>query len=141
MAPEFAVLLQSIPERERRGRVFRLNSVLNGEAPVGADWAGRMLSRIGKQARVIVSPEAGSQKIKHASAHDLRRSFGNRWAQRLMPAELKELMRHASIETTLSYYVGLNAEETAAKCWRVFEAEVRDTPAAQGRLPRKPQAK
>ena len=141
MAPEFAVLLQSIPERERRGRVFRLNSVLNGEAPVGADWAGRMLSRIGKQARVIVSPEAGSQKIKYASAHDLRRSFGNRWAQRLMPAELKELMRHASIETTLRYYVGLNAEETAAKCWRVFEAEVRATPAAQGRLPRKPQAK
>ncbi len=30
-----------------------------------------------------------------------------------MPAELKELMRHASIETTMTYYVGQNAEATA----------------------------
>ena len=40
------------------------------------------------------------------SAHDLRRSFGERWASRLMPQVLKELMRHESIETTLNFYVG-----------------------------------
>jgi len=34
-----------------------------------------------------------------------------------MPARLMELMRHASIETTLSFYVGRNAERTAAILW------------------------
>ena len=37
---------------------------------------------------------------KTASAHDLRRAFGERWAARLMPAQLMELMRHETIETT-----------------------------------------
>ena len=34
-----------------------------------------------------------------------------------MPAQLMELMRHESIETTLTYYVGRNAERTAAALW------------------------
>ena len=34
-----------------------------------------------------------------------------------MPAQLMELMRHESIDTTLSYYVGRNAERTAAALW------------------------
>ena len=54
---------------------------------------------------------------KTASAHDLRRAFRERWAARLMPAQLMELMRHESIDTTLSYYVGRNAERTAAILW------------------------
>jgi len=32
---------------------------------------------------------------------------------------LKELMRHSSIETTMKYYVGVNAEATADELWRV----------------------
>ena len=31
-----------------------------------------------------------------------------------MPAQLKELMRHEVVETTMKYYVGRNAETTAA---------------------------
>jgi integrase len=54
---------------------------------------------------------------KTASAHDLRRAYGERWASRLMPAQLMELMRHESIETTLNFYVGRNAERTAAILW------------------------
>ncbi len=61
---------------------------------------------------------------KTASAHDLRRAFGERWAARLMPAQLMELMRHESIETTLSYYVGRNAEKTAAILWHEHEKAV-----------------
>jgi integrase len=34
-----------------------------------------------------------------------------------MPATLKELMRHASIETTMTYYVGQDAESTAEELW------------------------
>lgn len=59
--------------------------------------------------------------MKYASAHDLRRAFGERWAARIMPAQLRELMRHESIETTLRYYVGTNAERTADACWVAFE--------------------
>jgi len=46
---------------------------------------------------------------KFASAHDLRRAFGQRWAIRIMPTVLRELMRHADISTTMKYYVGQNA--------------------------------
>jgi integrase len=59
--------------------------------------------------------------VKYASAHDLRRAFGERWAAQIMTAQLKELMRHESIETTLRYYVGLNASRTAEACWEAYE--------------------
>ena len=32
----------------------------------------------------------------------------------MMPADLMAVMRHESIETTMKYYVGKNAERTAA---------------------------
>ena len=38
---------------------------------------------------------------------------GERWSSRVMPQILMELMRHESIETTLKFYVGRNAEKTA----------------------------
>ena len=38
-----------------------------------------------------------------------------------MPAQLRELMRHESIETTLRYYVGTNAERTADACCDAFD--------------------
>jgi integrase len=81
-----------------------------------------LVSRIGKKAgvRVYVDPK-DPQRVKYASAHDLRRAFGERWAARIMPAQLKELMRHESIETTLRYYVGTNAERTADACWDAFQ--------------------
>jgi hypothetical protein len=37
-----------------------------------------------------------------------------------MPAELKLLMRHASIETTMKYYVGIEADDIAAGFWARF---------------------
>ena len=65
-------------------------------------------------------------KVKYASAHDLRRSFGERWATRVMPQVLMELMRHASIKATMRYYVGRNAQRTADALWAAHKA------AAQG---------
>jgi hypothetical protein len=66
-----------------------------------------------------------SQNSTHgaiASAHDFRRAFGVRWAARLMPAQLMELMRHESIETTLRFYVGTDAQRTAEAAWAAFDA-------------------
>lgn len=57
-------------------------------------------------------PATGRQKF--ASAHDLRRSFGDRWSRRVLPQHLQELMRHESISTTLRYY--------AERTWDVLTA-------------------
>ena len=57
------------------------------------------------------------QVPSYASFHDFRRSFGERWAALIMPPQLMELMRHESIETTLRYYVGQNAQKTAGILW------------------------
>jgi hypothetical protein len=39
-----------------------------------------------------------------------------------MPAQLMELMRDESIETTLCFYVGRNAQRTAEAAWLAYEA-------------------
>jgi hypothetical protein len=42
-----------------------------------------------------------------------------------MPQVLMELMRHESMSTTLTFYVGKNAERTADAVWAAFEAAER----------------
>src|SRR5690606_24298380 len=90
-----------------------------------------ILSSIGEAAGVVVAQSEENQgaKKKHASAHDLRRSFGTRWAARVMPAQLKELMRHTSIDTTMRYYVQTEATELASAVWDAYrKAEGGDSP-------------
>jgi integrase len=122
MAPEFAELLQSVPVEERTGPVFKLVT-RRGKRPT--EWSvSKALSAIGEKAGVKVDQreKGGKAAVKFASAHDLRRSFGARWATRVMPQVLMELMRHESIETTLRFYVGKNAETTADVLWAAHEA-------------------
>ena len=93
----------------------------------------RLICKIGKAAGVKVNtstkqdPKTGQSKrvVKYASAHDLRRSFGERWSARIMPPDLMVLMRHESIETTLRYYVGRNAQNTASVLWKAHEMAAR----------------
>ena len=86
------------------------------------DWVSRRISRLGKATGVKVRTFA-SGRVKFTSAHDLRRSFGECWAPKVMPVVLKSLMRHESIETTLYYYVGQNAETMADAIWAASERE------------------
>jgi integrase len=111
MAPEFARLLETVPPRLRTGPVFPLQRLDGKAGRMSPHRVSKVVSAIGARAKVRVDTR------KTASAHDLRRAFGERWAARLMPAQLMELMRHESIETTLTYYVGRNAERTAAALW------------------------
>jgi hypothetical protein len=122
IAPEFALMLLAVAEAERSGPVFKLDGRLGR---LRANEVSKIVSRIGKAAgvRVYVSPK-DPEKVKYASAHDLRRAFGERWAARLMPAQLKELMRHESIETTLRFYVGTDAQRTAEAAWEAYERTV-----------------
>ena len=146
IAPEFAEMLQAVPEDDRRGRVFKLLGTA-GPAPTHDSAISRIVSRIGTVARVRVDertkrkadPEApGGFKlvkvVKWASCHDFRRSFGERWADRVMPHRLMELMRHADIQTTMRFYVGRNAEKTAEAVWAAYRA-VGNTLATTNPLP------
>jgi integrase len=108
MTPDFAELLLRTPEAERRGRVFKLTGTRLTVANVSS-----MIVAIGKKARIVVNAGAG----KTASVHDLRRSFGSRWAKRVMPAVLRRLMRHANVQTTMQYYVDLDVDEMADDLW------------------------
>jgi integrase len=130
IAPEFALLLEETPEGERTGPVFRLK----GRRGRYRDWeVSKIVSKIGKKAgvKVYVSPR-NPDRVKYASAHDLRRAFGVRWAARLTTTQLMELMRHESIETTLRFYVGTDAQRTAEAAWAAFDAHRRAFSAAEG---------
>lgn len=115
MTPDFASwLLETVPKGERQSLVFnpigKRGSLLTGSE------VGRYVSEFGRLAEIETRPGSG----KFASCHDFRRSFGTRWARKVMPAELKLLMRHSSVETTMKYYVGIEADDIAEGLWERF---------------------
>lgn len=125
IAPEFAELLRATPEAQRKGLVFPLQtrkrkSVEAGRSvgQIGVIYASQRITEMGRLAGVVtrVDPRTGQQHF--AGAHDFRRAFGTRWARIVKPLILKEMMRHESLETTMDYYVELDAEETAADIWK-----------------------
>lgn len=138
MTPDFAMFLMETPKRQRHGHVFDPLALLavhgKGDKTVGRmkrNAVGKLIGRIGAKAKVIVDwkyPQGTKPKDRKtvekqpvfASAHDLRRSFGSRWSQKVMPAVLQELMRHSDVKTTLRYYVGQNADRTADLLWEQY---------------------
>jgi len=129
LTPDFAHFLAETPEAERVGRVFKLSRERGGE-PIGLGKVGAMIAKIGKKAGVVVNKADG----KFGSAHDLRRAFGTRWAKRVMPAVLRRLMRHSAIQTTMGYYVDLDAADVADQLWAGWGANGGSTPAAGNTL-------
>ena len=121
MAPEFARLLEEVPKERRKGFVFRLYGRGHARTRLLPRAVSEIVSNIGKAAGVKVYTHPITGEVKYLSAHDLRRTFGDRWAARVMPPQLMELMRHQNIETTLRYYVGVNAQENAQRIWAAFE--------------------
>ncbi len=105
IAPEFVEFLSETPVTDRTGFVFNPPSI-SGRKRIGRQGAIKVISDIGKAAGVKVHEDANSRKVKYASAHDLRRAFGERWAPRVMPTTLQLMMRHESIETTLRFLRG-----------------------------------
>lgn len=107
--PEFEAFLKDVPAIERHGHVFPLNWRRNNfRGGRRIDTVSKTITAIGKAADIVVSVKGG--RTKYASAHDLRRSFGDRWAAKVQSLTLKTLMRHESIETTERYYVTRRAE-------------------------------
>jgi len=119
MTEDFYRLIMQTPEAERAGKVFKL--------PATGKQVCRIIAAIGQKAGVVVATVEKRKRIdgklttttgkKYATAHDLRRSFGTRWAKRVMPAVLRRLMRHAEIATTMKYYVTIDADAVADAVW------------------------
>lgn len=107
LAPEFGELLTETPVESRTGPVF---CPLDGNGKrASVTSAIRTIGEIGRKANVKTWTNQKSGATKCATAHDLRRSFGTRWASLVMPAVLQQMMRHASIQTTMAFYVTRNA--------------------------------
>lgn len=114
--PEFAAMLEAVPEAERTGFVFKLPKRGRYTGRVTVESASRTISSFGEKAGVIT----GEKPEDNATAHAYRRSFGTRWSKRVMPAVLKRLMRHASVTTTMAFYVDADAAEIADELFAKF---------------------
>jgi len=119
LAPEAAELLQTVPEDERSGLVFKLTWERHHGKPTRVDTVSPIIAEIGEKAGVRVSDR------KTASAHDLRRSFGLRWADRVRPHVLQQLMRHSSLSTTMTFYVQTDAADMAETVWTAVEGKAK----------------
>jgi hypothetical protein len=118
---------------KRRGRLFSVPQSKTGRQ-LPCDEVSKVICEIGKAAGAKVRSKVKSkidtatgerqpvEVVKFASAHDLRRSFGERWSERVLPKVPMELMRHESIGTTMKFYVGQNAQRTADAAWAAYEA-------------------
>lgn len=123
ITPGFAEFLEQTPERRRRERVFNPLRRLHGGGRLTDDRVIRIVSEIGEAAGISVWTHPVTGTVKHASAHDLRRSFGFRWARRVMPAVLQKLMRHESINTTMDDYATSSAGAIADQVWSSWQSD------------------
>ena len=105
LLPGFETLLNSVPVSQRSGWVFepaslqpKLGRRVRHERPA-AEWVSRVVSRIGREAGIIVAEadEHTGRPVKFASAHDLRRSCGERLRNAgVPPLVICRVMRHSS---------------------------------------------
>ncbi len=124
LLPGFEALLLETPLDDRTGWVFRPESLQmkEGRKPrhdrPDAEWVGKIISRIGKEAGVVVHPgdKSRSRPAKFCSAHDLRRSCGERLIDADVPATVvTRVLRHASFETTRRHYCPGDVQKDAKK--------------------------
>jgi hypothetical protein len=109
--PAFAAPLEETPEVQRTGFVFSPARERGEGRYADVKRVGRIITAIGREAGVTVNANG-----KPASAHDLRRSFGQRLADAGVPMrELQSIMRHARFETTEKYYLKHNAADQAKR--------------------------
>jgi integrase len=113
LLPWFEAILLKTPAENRQGWVFNplsLQLKMGRKVPYhrpDAEWVGKVIARIGKAAGISVEPadERTGRPVKHASAHDLRRSCGERLRNAAVPPlVICRVMRHVSWETTRKHY-------------------------------------
>jgi integrase len=122
LLPDFETLLLKTPPEQRSGWVFNPASLQtrmgrkSRQKRLSSEWVGKIITRIGEQANVVVEP--GKEKLgkppKYASAHDLRRSCGERLREAgVPPLVITGILRHSSWETTQKHYAPGNVQRDA----------------------------
>ena len=119
MTPDFAEMLSKVPEIQRRGLVFRWK--LSKGLSQCETYVVRQIGKCGKEAGIVVGKTARGRD-RYATAHDLRRSFGTRWATKVMPVVLRGMMRHSSLATTMAYYVNVDADRMADEIYDAWDS-------------------
>lgn len=69
-----------------------------------SDWVGRLITRMGQAANLVVSPARGGRAAKYASANDLRRSCAVRLTESGLPDRVVQRIRRNEsppVSTTL----------------------------------------
>ena len=132
VAPEFVEFLLKIPADERKGWVFDPKAEKVRGERLTLNRVSKIISKIGEKADVVVHVETKSGSKKFASAHDFRRAFGDRWALRVMPPVLMQLMRHESIDTTMRFYVGRSIDATTEVLWEAYRNKSTQNGGKQG---------
>lgn len=112
ITPEFTAMVTKLP---RRGFVFR-PKLSRGPTRSITTWSNTV-SDFGRKALILVDENKRTKKKKFASAHDLRRSFLERWRNKVDAEVLQVLARHESLDTTQKYYLGEQAEKVAKAIW------------------------
>lgn len=130
----FEKLLLQIPADVRTGYVFNPMSLRikkDGEPSLArprAEWIGNVIGRIGKKSGIIVMPanaRTGAPE-KYISAHDLRRTCGQRLQDAGVPiAIISNVLRHGSPVTTRKYYIQGNVQNDAKMLKEIMGKEVR----------------
>lgn len=101
------------PIRKRAGRRTHRRSMKR----LSAQRVSEVICAIGQEAGVVVRQpdEETGQRIKYASAHDLRRSLAERLINSGVSAEtLMVVMRHKDFATTKKFYGATRAAQSAA---------------------------
>lgn len=122
LLPWFEEVLLETPPADRTGWVFKPGSLQtqlgrpsSGKRPK-SDWVGRVISRIGKASGIMVAEadEYTGRSQKFVSAHDLRRSCGERLRNAgIEPLLICRVMRHSSWDTTQKHYAPGNIQTEA----------------------------
>jgi len=123
LLPWFEAILFETPEDQRRGWIFNPTSLqlqigrkVRHQRP-DAEWVGKVIARIGRKAEIVVEPEDDrtGRPVKYASAHDLRRSCGERLRNAgVPPLVICRVMRHSSWETTRRHYAPGDVQSDAS---------------------------
>jgi len=123
LLPWFEAILLRTPAENRNGWVFnplslqlKMGRKVRHHRP-DAEWVGKVIARIGKAAGISVEPadEKTGRPEKHATAHDLRRSCGERLRNAgVPPLVICRVMRHVSWETTRKHYAPGDIQKDAA---------------------------
>tara|TARA_R110002073_G_scaffold148228_3_gene301259 strand:- start:27082 stop:28338 length:1257 start_codon:yes stop_codon:yes gene_type:complete len=133
LLPGFEKLLLETPSDQRTGWAFEPVSLQlqYGGKPqysrLESGWVGKVISKIGKEAKIEVAPEDKKTGLpaKFASAHDLRRACGQRLRNAgVPPLVICRVMRHSSWETTRRHYAPGDVQKDAETLVAFLEEKV-----------------